>query len=733
MRNDILATKAFLQKLDKYPDQDSVKKAVRILVVNPAHPSLNVHRYKGVKKGIWECYINDGDRILFEVTKNALHLWYLGHHSMLDRARQFNFTANKTFAQFVISPQPTDISELETVAVPSKEYDNITFSREIPESEDEIVISESELVEAPTARELFTESVDKEDTNQNCFSNFEDSHLRILGVPSELVQGVKDALSMDEVFVLPGLPQDVNKRLLDAYTSPDLTVSMFDKSLLVYRTTLDNFEGYCGGKIRQLMLNLLPDQQEYVEMEGEPLVLVNGAAGSGKTAIGIYRAIRLAKLGRRVLVITFNRTLSNTIEILAKRLVGSSLPTSLEIMTLHSKMKHLLGEINIINEKAGLYLLKSAIDEVKKNEKASALLKREAKFFQEEIRYVIKGLGIDNIDEYIILDRGGFGRKVGLRRDGERQIVWKIYEAYQRNLQGEECLDWADLAIHVLKLLPQNLLDSYDDIIVDEAQDFTHVDMSVILRLVKANVNKIGSSSITLLADPAQTLYSRKLPWKQSTLDTKIRSEKLRKNHRSTQQITEAAAHLLKQNTLMKEEYIDPESVRRQGVLPILVEMSTIPLQIQWVGERIIDLMRDKSFQPSDFAVLCPNNRWCDESETILKRQGLNVTLRDTADYNAIHFDLLEEKIKILTIHSAKGLEFPVVFMIGLNDRTLPTIAIDSRIGEDKERIEELEKSRRLCYVGMTRAADGLYLMTGKQKSTQSLFVHELEDKVIVW
>ena len=33
----------------------------------------------------------------------------------------------------------------------------------------------------------------------------------------------------------------------------------------------------------------------------------------------------------------------------------------------------------------------------------------------------------------------------------------------------------------------------------------------------------------------------------------------------------------------------------------------------------------------------------------------------------------------------------------------------------------------------MTRAVDGLYLMTGKQKNTQSLFVHELEDKVIVW
>lgn len=236
-----------------------------------------------------------------------------------------------------------------------------------------------------------------------------------------------------------------------------------------------------------------------------------------------------------------------------------------------------------------------------------------------------------------------------------------------------------------------------------------------------------------LLADTAQTLYSRNLSWKQSNIDTKIRKVQLRKNHRSTQQITEAAAHLLKRNDLMRDEYINPEYARRQGPLPILVGMPSITHQIEWVGKRIQDLVKDKSFQLSDFAVLCPNNHWCTESEKILKKQRLRAIIRDTAEFNARYFNPLEESIKILTIHSAKGLEFPVVFMIGLNDRTLPNIAIDARMEEDKERIEELEKFRRLCYVGMTRAADGLYLMTGKQKSTQSLFVHELEDKVIVW
>jgi DNA helicase-2/ATP-dependent DNA helicase PcrA len=64
-----------------------------------------------------------------------------------------------------------------------------------------------------------------------------------------------------------------------------------------------------------------------------------------------------------------------------------------------------------------------------------------------------------------------------------------------------------------------------------------------------------------------------------------------------------------------------------------------------------------------------------------------------------------------MTLHSAKGLEFPVVYMTGMEERLFPHV----RSLEDPEQMEE---ERRLCYVGMTRAREYLVLTNARRRRT---------------
>ncbi|SFQ97290.1 DNA helicase PcrA [Desulfoscipio geothermicus] len=85
------------------------------------------------------------------------------------------------------------------------------------------------------------------------------------------------------------------------------------------------------------------------------------------------------------------------------------------------------------------------------------------------------------------------------------------------------------------------------------------------------------------------------------------------------------------------------------------------------------------------------------------------------------------DQVTLMTLHSAKGLEFPIVFMVAMEEGIFP----HSRSLEDRH---ELEEERRLCYVGITRAMEQLYLshcwertLYGHTRSNEpSRFLHEL-------
>ena len=93
-----------------------------------------------------------------------------------------------------------------------------------------------------------------------------------------------------------------------------------------------------------------------------------------------------------------------------------------------------------------------------------------------------------------------------------------------------------------------------------------------------------------------------------------------------------------------------------------------------------------------------------------------------------------EDRVSLMTIHSSKGLEFPVVFLAGMEEKIFPIArAIQSM------RDSDIEEERRLCYVGITRAKEELFLTLTRKRtlygrtnpSVASRFIEELPDECI--
>ena len=88
---------------------------------------------------------------------------------------------------------------------------------------------------------------------------------------------------------------------------------------------------------------------------------------------------------------------------------------------------------------------------------------------------------------------------------------------------------------------------------------------------------------------------------------------------------------------------------------------------------------------------------------------SLSKYLQDVALYSETDKEIQNEKVSLMSIHMAKGLEFPIVYVVGLEENLFPSImSINSR--------EEIEEERRLFYVAMTRAKEKLILSHCQQR-----------------
>jgi len=159
------------------------------------------------------------------------------------------------------------------------------------------------------------------------------------------------------------------------------------------------------------------------------------------------------------------------------------------------------------------------------------------------------------------------------------------------------------------------------------------------------------------------------------------------------------------------EEFLHMIEEFREGMRTLSISQLTSDLLVR---TRYLDRLREEG---TDEALSKVEN--IDELINVVmefEHGGEDVSLEAFLDKVSLvtDVDLYEDKgnrVSLMTLHCAKGLEFPVVFIVGIEEGLLPHY----RRGDE---IEDLEEERRLCYVGITRAKEKLFLSRAERRST---------------
>ncbi len=239
----------------------------------------------------------------------------------------------------------------------------------------------------------------------------------------------------------------------------------------------------------------------------------------------------------------------------------------------------------------------------------------------------------------------------------------------------------------------------YTALLVDEAHDFEDAWLRMAARLVNP-----ASNSLLVLYDDAQSIYQqkrRKFNFASVGIEARGRTSILKLNYRNTAEVLALAVHcaqnLLEGTPESRDEdeipLVQPASAGRRGSLPVLMEARDEREEAQLVAERI-DAAHQAGTALEDMAVLCRAKYLMKPIEQALARRRIAVQSMNSQAFR--RFDWTTPSVKLLTLHSAKGLEFPLVFVAGLQSMPM--------------RDESPEDAARLLYVAMTRATQDLVL-----------------------
>jgi superfamily I DNA/RNA helicase/mRNA-degrading endonuclease RelE of RelBE toxin-antitoxin system len=528
------------------------------------------------------------------------------------------------------------------------------------------------------------------------------------------------------------VPLPLIERILDALFPRPLDQVMSQPDLMLADT--EDLIRFKEGDLATFLLRLDPDQEKLVDWALKGPSLIKGGPGTGKSTVALYRVRALLEHARgqgqtetRVLFTTYTNALMRASQQLLRQLLGPD-GARASVRTADKLARDIVdrrgGRLGTIASDAQLRTL---LDEVRAGftppganafdikVRRAALEKLRTDFLLDEFAWVIEGRGLRTLEEYTAADRGGRG--VPLREKG-RAGVWALYQAYLDRLSREGLVTWGQVRLKALDLVrKETWAERYDAVLIDEAQDLTPTALALLVELCRS------PEGVYLTADASQSLYARGFRWEHvhKRLQFKGRTAILRRNYRTTREIATAAAAFLAADGGAGDAECLVQECAFNGDLPILRAFDGDEQALKIAASFIRQMSRHLRLKPQSAAVLVPSLNAGEKAARGLSRLGLPALFMSGRD-----LDLDADAVKVLTLHSAKGLEFPTVVLLGLEAGVLPRLADEM---DEDDRDEEARGARRLVFVGMTRAMRGLLVLYPRERP--SPFVPDL--KSIHW
>ena len=252
----------------------------------------------------------------------------------------------------------------------------------------------------------------------------------------------------------------------------------------------------------------------------------------------------------------------------------------------------------------------------------------------------------------------------------------------------------------------------YGAVLIDEGHDFDADWFKLITQMVDPATN-----SLLLLYDDAQSIYGKKrssgFSFKSVGVQAQGRTTILRMNYRNTDEILDCAYEFAKDILTPAEAEEDgvplvkPEMAGRHGPAPHVEHLDSLAAESVYIAEQLMAL-HEQGSPWNHMAVLYKEQSMAPALTRELK--SLNIPYEWLKSRQTKRFDSTHDSVKVMTIHSSKGLEFPIVAIAGIG--FMPT------------KIDKSEDEARLLYVGMTRATEQLFMTA----SCDSAFVQRLVD-----